>query len=125
MNPDNTNQPAGLPPVTPTPSPMMPVPEKHGTGGIIMLVLIVIVLLAGAYFLMNRIGAQPMPMEATMPVGTESMGAPTMVGGDAQVSASAETDPNTVQGTSVDLSEIEKDLNATDLDTISADLNAI
>jgi hypothetical protein len=117
MNPENTNQPMGAMP-NPTPQPM---PEKKGVGGVVLLVVIILALLLGGYFLMSNMRKAPaMPdnVGAAMPAGDGAMGDSSMVGGDA-------VDPNTVQGTSINIQDIEKDLNATDLDSLVADLNAI
>ncbi len=114
MNPENTNQPTGtVPPAQPT---LQPAPEKKGVAGIILLVVIIIALLAGGYYLM-----QNMKAPSTMPenVGSASPTAPE------SVTSNNDVDPNTVQGTSVSVSDIEADLNATDLDSMVADLNAI
>lgn len=120
MNPDTTNQPsqpAGMPGST---APLSPMPEKKGAAGVIMLVIIVLVLLAGGYFLMQKMNEDSMvaPDIASTVQNTAETGAPA-------TSDQVAVDPNTIQGSGTSLTEIEADLNATDLDSLSADLNAI
>jgi flagellar basal body-associated protein FliL len=113
MNPENTNQPVGT---TPQAQPVFqPAPEKKGVAGVVLLVIIILGLLAGGYYLMNSMKASqaiPENVGTSVPTASEPV-------------AQSDVDPNTVQGTSVSVSDIEKDLNATDLDSMVADLNAI
>jgi hypothetical protein len=121
MNPENMNQPAtpiGSPSAGGGQIPMMPQPEKKGVGGVILLVIIILALLAGGYFLMGKMRGDSM-MKEGVPIDTTS--APMEGSSD----TAANVDPNTVQGTSTELSDIEKDLDTTDFDTLSADLEAI
>ena len=117
MNPDTTNPPQPMNTPSPAPAPT-PAPEKSGMGGVIALVIIVLALLAGGYFLMGKMKTKQLP--ESIPTATTQT-APTT---DSAPEAAA-VDPNTIQGTGTDVADIEKDLNATDLDTLSADLNAI
>jgi len=117
MNPENTNQQAGINPTPGAQTPLSPAPGEKGLGKVIALVVIILVLLAGGYFLMQNGDENVFPVDTVAPIVEE-----TTVGGTLEASA---VDPNTVQGTSIDLTDIEKDLNATDLDALSADLNAI
>ena len=96
---------------------MTPPSAKNGAGGVVVLVVLIIVLLAGGFFLMQSMRKNSMQSDTVAPLVENTVSA----------TAEVETtiDPNTVQGTSIDLSDIEKDLNATDLETLSADLNAI
>lgn len=124
MNPDTTNQPsqpAGIPPVQGTPAPMASAPEKGGMGGVIALVIIVLALLAGGYFLMQKMGGDSMMAPEVVSPVVENTEAPSAPGAESQ----AAVDSNTIQGTSIELSDIEKDINTTDLDALTADLNAI
>jgi hypothetical protein len=66
-------------------------------------------------------GGEMMDDKAPTTEGTANTG----VGGGDTPELQAAVDTNTVQGTSIDLSDIEKDLNATDLESLVADLNAI
>lgn len=117
MNPENTNQPVGATPTAGVQTPLSSMPENKGLGKVIALVVIILILLAGGYFLMKSMDESPMPIDTIAPIVEDT----TM---EANLEASA-VDPNTVQGTSIDLTDIEKDLNTTDLDALSADLNAI
>lgn len=117
MNPDNQNQATPLPPAGAGVPPVTPPPAKSGVGGVIVLVVLIIVLLAGGFFLMQNMKKDATQSDTVAPLVEDTASAPAV--------AETTVDPNTVQGTSIDLSDIEKDLNATDLDTLSADLNAI
>jgi cbb3-type cytochrome oxidase subunit 3 len=96
---------------------MSPAPTKSGIGGVLVLVALIIVLLAGGFYLMQSMKKDAMESDTVAPLAENTATAPAV--------AETTVDPNTVQGTSIDLGDIEKDLNATDLETLSADLNAI
>jgi hypothetical protein len=116
MNPNQTHQSVpgagGIPQ-----QPVSPSPEKKGMRGLLLAVVVVFLVLIAGYFLYKSMGGAPIENNLAPTTGT----ADTVVVG----SQASTIDPNTVQGTSIDLTDIEKDLNATDLNTLSADLNAI
>lgn len=88
-----------------TPVPPMP-EEKKSTGAIISIIVIVLILAAGAYYFLKQVPA-PSEMNTLTPAGTEA---------DQTISAL------TTQGTSTNLTDIQKDLDATNLSGLDAGL---
>lgn len=89
-----------------------PMPEeKKPTGAIISITVIVLVIVLGAYYFLKQV---PLPAE-------ESAGTP--------ASATEQTDTTvsalSAQGTSTDIVDIQKDLNATNLSGLDAGLNNV
>lgn len=98
-------------------APMMPAPEeKRSTGALIGIVIIVLILIAGAlYAFMNSKNSPPEP--ATMNQDQAMMVKPSLESTtDATISALSS------QGGSTDLTDIQKDLNTTDLSGLDAGL---
>lgn len=95
--------------------------EKKPVGPMIGIVIVVIVLIAGAvYAFLNfkqSVGEQPGVMKQEVDPGM--MSGETSLVPDATVTALSE------QGASIDLSEIQKDLQATDLSGLDAGLSDI
>jgi flagellar basal body-associated protein FliL len=90
-----------------------PMPEeKSSMTSIASIILIVVVLAAGAFYFFKQV---PVPTEQTPATNTTP----------AQEQADATVSGLSAQGTSTDLTDIQKDLNATDLSGVDAGLSDI
>lgn len=87
-----------------------PSPEKGPIGAKISIIIVVLILAFGAYYFLKQV-----PVEE----GASSLLTPAEGHGDATVSALS------TQGTSANLADIKKDLDATDLSGIDAGLSDI
>lgn len=91
----------------------MPTPEKSTpVGAIIGIIVIVLILACGAYYFFTQLPT------TEVPVAPEATETPAMAT-DATVSAIS------TQGTSTNISDIEKDLNATNMSTVDVGLSDI
>lgn len=88
---------------------MPPVPEeKKSTGAIISIIVIVLILAAGAYYFLKQV-----------PLTDNVILTPAETQADASISALS------TQGTSTDLADIQKDLDATNLSGLDAGLSDV
>lgn len=83
--------------------------EKKSTGALISIGIIVLLVAAGAYYFLRQV---PMETDSVELTASEQRA-------DAQISSLS------TQGTSTELSDIQKDLDATDLSNLEAGLNDI
>lgn len=89
-----------------------PMPEeKKSTSAVVSIIVIVLVIALGAYYFLKQV---PLPAE-------EPAGAPASAVEQADATASALS----AQGTSTDITDIQKDVNATDLKNLDAGLNNV
>lgn len=84
-------------------------PEKKSTGAIISIIVIVLVLAFGAYYFLKQVPATQGPTGSTS--------------GEATQQADALTATLSTQGTSTDIADIKKDMDATNLSGIDAGLS--
>lgn len=93
-----------------------PMPEeKKPTGAIISIIVIVLVIAVGAYYFLRQV-----PIKEEVPSPTPSAPAVSV-----EESIDATTASLAAQGTSTDIADIQKDLNATDLSNVGTGLSNI